>query len=345
MAEDEAPLGYLLIRKLGDVDRHLAAIRGAAARSQEWIGAQTGDPLELLRQLKFSAVGRHPIEDRSINFIEQVNQTWTYVVALRAAAQLMALHPDAGGFTVERAYARGTSFQPQFLGDGVERYLLQLVAISSGWMDREETWFEQMPPVEVVTLKRPPTNASHLLGLLDAIRRHAKIEIDYRSMTGTPASWRLIGPHAIAHSAGRWYVRGWSSEHGDFRDYNVNRIRGVRAGAASMVDYTLDYEWHQKIDLVLSPNPKLDPDRQAAVREEYGIMAGGKLAVAQRLSLSFYFMAEHNLDVDDGVLKPEKQQLVLENRQDVEAARRLARAMSKQALQRLVVEPDPSGSR
>jgi len=30
--------------------------------------------------------------------VEQINQTWTYLVALAAAKQLMTLHSDAGGF-------------------------------------------------------------------------------------------------------------------------------------------------------------------------------------------------------------------------------------------------------
>ncbi|MGZ8396465.1 MAG: hypothetical protein ACXW3X_07965, partial [Rhodoplanes sp.] len=34
------------------------------------------------------------------NLIEQVNQTWTYAVALVAVAKLLELHPDADGFFV-----------------------------------------------------------------------------------------------------------------------------------------------------------------------------------------------------------------------------------------------------
>jgi hypothetical protein len=42
--------------------------------------------------------GRHPIEDRPLNIVEQVNRTWTYAVALLAARKLLDLHPEAGGF-------------------------------------------------------------------------------------------------------------------------------------------------------------------------------------------------------------------------------------------------------
>ena len=50
--------------------------------------------------MKFEQVGFHPTEDRPLNFVEQLNQTWTYAVALTATRQLLRLHPDVGGFRV-----------------------------------------------------------------------------------------------------------------------------------------------------------------------------------------------------------------------------------------------------
>lgn len=91
---------YLEVRTASDVEDHLAAIRASAARAQSWIASQAGDPLDLLRRMKFEPVGFHPIEDRALNVIEQINQTWTYAVALSAARVLLELHPGAGGFKV-----------------------------------------------------------------------------------------------------------------------------------------------------------------------------------------------------------------------------------------------------
>ena len=88
----------LTVRTLEEADKLMAQVRESAARAHEWIKSQA-DPLEMLRAMKFQPVGRHPIEtDRRLNFIEQVNQTWTFAVAIAAARQLLALHPDAGGF-------------------------------------------------------------------------------------------------------------------------------------------------------------------------------------------------------------------------------------------------------
>lgn len=89
---------FLTVGSIADVDRHMDALRVSAAHVQEWIGRHRGDPLDLLRQFKFEPIGRHPIEDRALNLVEQLNQTWTYAVALAAARKLLELHPVAGGF-------------------------------------------------------------------------------------------------------------------------------------------------------------------------------------------------------------------------------------------------------
>lgn len=89
---------YLKVQTIADVDGYMEQLRGSARRAQDWIRSQSGDPLDLLRRMKFDTVGFHPIEDRELNFIEQINQTWTFAVALAAARQLLVLHPDVGGF-------------------------------------------------------------------------------------------------------------------------------------------------------------------------------------------------------------------------------------------------------
>ncbi|MGF6983435.1 hypothetical protein QFZ99_002912 [Paraburkholderia atlantica] len=89
---------HLNIRSIRDADQHLAAIQDAAARVHAWILAHEGSPLELLRSMKFESAGFHPASGAPLNLIEQINQTWTYLVAIAAARQLLVLHPDAGGF-------------------------------------------------------------------------------------------------------------------------------------------------------------------------------------------------------------------------------------------------------
>ena len=86
------------VHSLADVDQHFEQVRAAAAETQAWIAAHSGDPMALLRALKFETVGFHPIGGHALNVIEQINQTFTYAVALVAARELLAWHPDVGGF-------------------------------------------------------------------------------------------------------------------------------------------------------------------------------------------------------------------------------------------------------
>jgi hypothetical protein len=52
----------------------------------------------VLTAVAVAIVGVVVIEERSLNLVEQINQTWTFAVALAAARQLLQLHPDVGGF-------------------------------------------------------------------------------------------------------------------------------------------------------------------------------------------------------------------------------------------------------
>ena len=90
--------GVVLVRSVEDVDRYLGQVRKAAADAHAWVAEQTGDPIDFLRRMKFDRVGFHPIEGHALNMVEQINQTWTYAVALAAARQLLELHPNAGGY-------------------------------------------------------------------------------------------------------------------------------------------------------------------------------------------------------------------------------------------------------
>lgn len=75
----------------------------------------------------------------------------------------------------------------------------------------------------------------------------------------------------------------------------------------------------------------LEETKQRAVAAEYDMVAN-ELRVPCRLSAAFYLINEHNLDVPLGVLKPDKQQLVLKNLDEVVRAREVVRKLSVDAL-------------
>ena len=61
--------------------------------------------------MKFTEMAWHPIDDRPLNLIEQLNQTWTYLVTLKALPFLFERHPAAGGFRLNLGTASGTDIE------------------------------------------------------------------------------------------------------------------------------------------------------------------------------------------------------------------------------------------
>jgi len=99
------------IVSLDEVDPLVACVRRAAdlgvRRVRDLLGTES-DSLVILRHLKFKALGRHPLEDQNLNLIEQINQTWTFLVTLRALPFLFKWHPDAEGFRLYLGTEGGT---------------------------------------------------------------------------------------------------------------------------------------------------------------------------------------------------------------------------------------------
>jgi len=69
------------------------AAESAAAAMRELLENQ--HPMAALARMKFEELGFHPIENRRLNLIEQVNQTFTYLVSFAAAEDIFARHPDS----------------------------------------------------------------------------------------------------------------------------------------------------------------------------------------------------------------------------------------------------------
>ena len=110
---------HLTVHTLKEIDVHLGKIHEAAAKTHAWLRAHEGEPLELLRALKFDRVGFHPVMDHPLNVIEQVNQTFTYAVALAAARELFTLHPEAGDFALHAVPTHRSRFDIMSIEKGL----------------------------------------------------------------------------------------------------------------------------------------------------------------------------------------------------------------------------------
>jgi hypothetical protein len=94
-----------IIRTIANAESLHAQMVASAARTAEWLRSFAGEPMALLKALRFDTVGHDPLTGEPLNVVEQLNQTFTILVTVRAVEQLIELHSDAGGFRL----ALGTS--------------------------------------------------------------------------------------------------------------------------------------------------------------------------------------------------------------------------------------------
>jgi hypothetical protein len=96
-----------IIRSIDEAEAMHAQLLNGAAATATWLRSFSGEPMALLKALRFELylVGHDPLTGKPLNIIEQLNQTFTILVTLRANERLLKLHPEADGFRL----ALGTS--------------------------------------------------------------------------------------------------------------------------------------------------------------------------------------------------------------------------------------------
>lgn len=230
---------------------------------------------------------------------------------------------------VLKTFLREDSFRPRFVAGQANRYLLQLQALQLNWLEKDQTFFDNLPPLDVATIRRRAVPDDIMMTITDGIRRKTRLAIRYWTTSGKPVSVRIVSPHALGSGAGRWHMRAWNEDHGDFRDFNLSRIESAKIVDGPPVDPKFDFEWNTIGMLRIRANPDLPEAEQAAIRRDYEF-EGEVLEVPSRLALMFYLHAEFGLDK---TRISHAQQLVLENQAELEDLRVAARKMSIISLQ------------
>lgn len=237
-----------------------------------------------------------------------------------------------------KTFEPARTFEPRYVRALADRPLLQLAAIGGGLINPVETWFKTLPPLAVVRVPQRSVPTMTMRWLLEAIRTNAAIEIHYQSIKRPDPIRRTIMPHALANDGDRWHVRAWCPKNRAFHDFVLSRIAEIGALSPSRIDPRADREWHDRVEFILAPNPALSEGSRRSLAKEYN-MQRGRLRLEVRVALAYYMVRRLNLDLQ---LPPERQQLVLVNAEEIEAAR----ARSKEAAQAAVAagQHEPSVS-
>lgn len=106
---DESAKRVRLFRQVG-VQAQIDALRSSANQTRHALIAllQGSDALSIMAELKFRQVGHDPMDSsRRLNLIEQLNQTFTYLVAFKAAEFLFARHLEVSALDLNLGNASG----------------------------------------------------------------------------------------------------------------------------------------------------------------------------------------------------------------------------------------------
>lgn len=99
-----------------DIKKHLESLRMSAEQTKIQLAKLAGaeNPLKFLYQLKFNRTGCDPLNPfRALNFIEQLNQTFTYLASFNGAEFLFLRHPKVQRLTLNLGTAAGSDIETQ----------------------------------------------------------------------------------------------------------------------------------------------------------------------------------------------------------------------------------------
>jgi hypothetical protein len=102
-----------------DINSHIENLHISAEEAQLQLSKISGyaNPLELLYKIKFERIGFDPLnQQRSLNLIEQVNQTFTYLASFRAASLLFSWHSALDSLTLNLGARSGTDIKSNYDG-------------------------------------------------------------------------------------------------------------------------------------------------------------------------------------------------------------------------------------
>ena len=86
-------------------------VRRQADRARQELTRLDAGGMESLFAIKFDNLGYQPVQESCLDFIEQLNQTFTVMVSLAAAEKLLECFPHCGGLRLNLGTASGRDIE------------------------------------------------------------------------------------------------------------------------------------------------------------------------------------------------------------------------------------------
>jgi predicted DNA-binding transcriptional regulator YafY len=218
----------------------------------------------------------------------------------------------------QKGYRPADDFQPRVTRGTADEYL-HLMTRNEQLMGVFESLSLDTGNVEQLALPLRDVAPEVLRPLLQAARQQRRLEVDYVSLHHPDREGRIIVPHTLVFTGFRWHVRAWCEKNQEFRDFVLSRFRGqAELLDASPYSAAEDVRWQQRVELCITPDPRLNAAQQDVVARDYG-MRDGELRLRTRATLASYLLRLLQLNPRVEEESPLAQQIVLANRAELEA--------------------------
>lgn len=232
----------------------------------------------------------------------------------------IALAPDNMVYDKSgKTYVRSSSFKPLFLKPDATQYLAQVRSVAEGIVAPEDAWIGNLPTFDATPAPARGIDPAILRSIVIAIRRREAVEVRYQSMSSPDPEWRWIAPHALAFDGFRWHARSFCEKSGEYRDFVISRIIDTRQSRSTEMQATADVAWDEIVELEIGPHPALSQNQKRVIELDYG-MQNGRVVIPVRRALLYYALKRLGLDTDPAARKPQDQQIILLNTNDVPGA-------------------------
>ena len=215
-----------------------------------------------------------------------------------------------------RTYLRGRNFRPRYFQPDAAEYFAQLQAVEQGLVAEEQSWISFFPSFGATPTPARGVSPETLRDVLAAIREPSALQVTYQSMSRPEPSARWIEPHALAFDGFRWHARAFCQNDQVFKDFLLSRIVEVGEQGSVTAEPSADEAWHTEVVLEIGPHPDLSDNQRRAIEMDYG-MEDGRAQISVRRALLFYALKRLGLDTDPAARRPQDQQIVLLNRDEV----------------------------
>ena len=215
-----------------------------------------------------------------------------------------------------RTYVRGKNFRPRFMEPDADEFFSQLQAVEQGLLEENRSWILPLPGYGAPPAPVRGVKPEILRDVVTAIREGQGLHVLYQSFSRPEPGWRWIEPHSLAFDGFRWHARAFCLNDNVFKDFLLSRILEVTGTQEPVSSPHADSDWNTEVTLKIGPHPDLSDTQKYVIALDYG-MNDGMSEITLRRAMLFYALKRLGLDTDPAARRPQDQQIVLLNRDEV----------------------------